>query len=391
MVGLLLFGAVLGGLATWGYQIASRASSAGDEVATAPSDDREKGPAATKRSVFALGTIEPRDGSILVSSRLTGYLIQKVHVRETEAVEQGAVLIEIDPSLAQEELRIAQAQRAEAAQRQQTEIDLADQRLTLADLAVRQAEEAKNAEIEEQQKQIDIAELKVKQAQEEYQRLQRALGAAGAANPQLEQQKTVFDLTAAQRDAAKTALRRLEQTLNFNSQKALAEQRSSSQALAVARRSTALEPLDRQIAVAQRKLSETKIVAPSDGTVISILAHSGELVGTQPLLQLANLKALVCLAEVDVADLPLLGEHREAMIGCRAFHGAKVKGTIQRIRNMAGAATLRPADPRKPVDRSVATVVLAMDADEALQVLGGQASSNGVALIGLQVEVEFPL
>jgi HlyD family secretion protein len=132
-------------------------------------------------------------------------------------------------------------------------------------------------------------------------------------------------------------------------------------------------------------------VAPSAGVVISLTAHAGELVAAQPLLQIANLGSLVCLAEVDVADVPLVREKSEAIITCRAFRGQKLGGTVERIRNVAGAATLRPVDPRQPVDRTVTTVVIKVDAPEALRLLGGSAKEPGAAIVGLQVDVEIPL
>src|SRR5438105_3338044 len=113
------------------------------------------GPAAeatTKRSVFALGTLEPRDGPVLVSSPLAGYQIRRLLVREGQSVKAGDPLIELDPAVAEEELRMAEAERATALERQQTEIELAQQRVEAADLAVRQATDARDLELAAQRK-----------------------------------------------------------------------------------------------------------------------------------------------------------------------------------------------------------------------------------------------
>ena len=59
---------------------------------------------------------------------------------------------------------------------------------------------------------------------------------------------------------------------------------------------------------------------------------------------------------------------------------------------MAGAATLRPVDPRKAVDRTVATLVLKLqDPQLAAELIGGPGENAGPVLIGLQVDVEIPL
>jgi hypothetical protein len=89
----------------------------------------------------------------------------------------------------------------------------------------------------------------------------------------------------------------------------------------------------------------------------------------------------------------LLGDRREAFLTSQAFRGARVPATIERVGNVVGAATLRPVDPRKAVDRTVALVVLSVDAAEARRLLGTGtgAAGTGSVLMGLQVDVEIPL
>jgi multidrug resistance efflux pump len=322
-----------------------------------------------------------------------GTPVLEVLVREGQVVKPGEQLVLLDATVPEEELRIAQTQRLQAQERQQTEIALARQRLEAANLALEQAQSALGPETEAQSKQIDVAAAKLEQAQGDLKRLEtlergdRPLVSA----QQVEHQKTLVKLATVEREAASLALKRMEQSLKFNLQKAETEKKAAEEAVAIANRGTAIAAIDRQIRLAEHKLTQTKVAAPSTGTVISILAHPGELVSAQPLAQIANLNALECLAEVDVADLPLLKDKHDAFISCRAFRGTKIKATIERIRNVAGAATLRPVDPRKNVDRTVATVVLKIDAGEAAQLLGSTVKDAGSALMGLQVDVEIPL
>jgi multidrug resistance efflux pump len=261
-----------------------------------------------------------------------------------------------------------------------------------ANLAMSQAEEARTTQPDAQKKQLDVARLKASHAQDELSRLQ---GLARQTNivtttPQIEQQKTILQLAEAERDAAEAAVTHAETTVKFNLQKAQAEQKAAQESLQLADRNTAIAVLDEQVKLAQQKLKKTEVLAPSAGTVISVMARAGELVSNQPLLQIADLQSLQCQAEIDVADLPLLTGKREAFVSCRAFQGRRVKATIERVRSVAGAATLHPVDPRKAVDRTVATVVLKLqDAQLASDLIGGPA--EGTALIGLQVDVEIPL
>jgi ABC exporter DevB family membrane fusion protein len=394
-------GAVLGGAAVWavqvGYGTPTRPSAERPEPGgrhpqqSAPTSSRREAP--TKRSVFALGTLEPRGGAVLVTSPLVATPIRDVQVKEGQLVRRGETLVTLDPTVPEEELRIAQSQRAHALERQQTEIALATQRVEAADLALEQAQKARGLELDSQRKQLEVSLTKVEQAQNDLSRLENLESGPRplVSSQQVEHQKTLVKLATAEQSAAKAALQRLEQTLNFNEQKAESEKRAAEEALAIAKKGTPVATLDRQIKLAEYKLAQTKVTAPSAGTVISILAHPGELVSAQPLMQIADLEALQCLAEVDVADLPILQDKRDAFITCRAFRGAKIKATIERIRNVAGAATLRPVDPRRTVDRTVATVVLKVDAAEAAKLIGGSVQDAGTALMGLQVDVEIPL
>jgi HlyD family secretion protein len=396
-IALLILGVALGVAAVWGFQFASApaAPPAGDSArdprsGAAPAAGNDLPP--EKRSVFALGTLEPRDGVIQISSPLAGTRVRKVNVSDGQQVEAGDVLAELDPTAAELELALARAQRKEAAERQQAAIDAAQQRLTLADLAVNQAQQSREVELDAQQKQFRVAEDKLKQAQDALQRLQSVQRVpANMPDPQLDQQRSIVQLTTAERDAAQAAVRRVEQSLGFAIEKAQAEQRAASQTLESTKKSPALEALDEQVAMAEQKLTRTKVIAPSGGTIVSVLTHPGELVATQPLVQLADLSALVCQAEVDVADVFLLRENQPAWITCRAFPGAKIHARVEQIRNRAGSATLHPLDPRQAADRTVVTVVLQVDRDELLRQLRTAARGAAVALIGLQVDVEVPL
>lgn len=396
VVGLLLAGIAVGTFVTLGAQWVLRGSRPGrnDSANGTPAPVRSRTSAApAKRSIIAQGTLEPREGPISIGSPLTGYQVQRMSVEEGQLVKEGDVLLELDAAVAEEELRIAEAQKKEAEERQKAEIDLAQQRLKAADLAVQQATDAQKLERAAQEKQIEVAELKVKQAQSDLERLKSLHRDSDplVSAQQVEHQQVLLDIAVAEHAAAKVALTRLTQSLEFQLQKATSEQEAARQALEIAQRGTGLAALARRIELAKLKLSQTRIVAPSAGTVISVFVHPGEVLGTQPLVQLANLNDLVCNAEVEVADVPLLQDQRKAFITGRALREKRLEGQIERVRNLVGPAKLRAIDPRQNVDRSVTTVVIGIDAKEAHESLGSAAKDAATALMGLQVEVEIPL
>jgi HlyD family secretion protein len=392
LLAVLLLVIVVGALAVWAYQSGTHAS-ASPTAESAPSSAAKNEPPA-KRAIFGLGTLEPASGMVIVSSPLVGTKIRQMLVREGQTVKSGDILIELDSAATEQELRLVQSQRAQTAERQQGEISAARQRLDAANLAVAQADEARTTDADAQKKQLDVAKLKVSHGQDELSRLQSLARQTNliTTTPQIEQQKSILQLAEAERDAAQAALTRVETALKFNLQKAQAEQKAAQESLQLAERSSAVGVLDEQVKLAEQKVKQTKVTAPSAGTVISVSAHAGELVANQPLLQIADLHSLECHAEIDVADLPQLTTKREAFISCRAFQGRRVKATIERVRSVAGAATLRPVDPRKAVDRTVATVVLKLqDPQLAAELVGGPGDNTGPVLIGLQVDVEIPL
>src|SRR5262245_26134758 len=203
MLGLLLLGGVIGALAMWAYQ------GGNGERNPAPGGPAN-GAVADKRSVFAIGTLEPRGGPVLVTSPLVGTQIREVLVREGQIVEPGMALINLDTTVAEEELRIAHSQRTMALEKQQTDVALARQRAEASSLALEQARSAHQVEMESQQKHLDVSQAKLEQSDSDLRRLQtlqkgeRPLGSA----QQVEQQRTAVKLAKAEREAASAAVDR---------------------------------------------------------------------------------------------------------------------------------------------------------------------------------------
>lgn len=346
-----------------------------------------------RRAVVALGTIEPRDGVVQVSSPLVGTPIQKVLVQDGQFVQAGDVLIELDPAAAEAEHALALAVLAEGVERQQTEIALGKEKVTAAELAVKQAQEGRQLEIDAAQARIKVGEAKYQQAEKDAQRLENLskLAEPLASAQQIEQQQVLLGAAAAELDAARVAAKRIEQTLAFQQQTTEAELRAAKMGLSVAEKGAGLETLKRRVDLAALKLKQNKIVAPSSGVVLGVGAHAGEVVVQQPLLQLADLDHLVCVTEVDAGDVSRLQASHEAEVTCRALGDVKLSGTIDRVGSQVSPAMLRPLDPRKPVDRNVAKAIVQIDAQKAARLVNAVGKDRRAALVGLQVEVAFPL
>lgn len=394
-LGAGLVAAVVIGYARFNRPALSAALSFGSPPAGAPTDSSSEGPV-NKHLIFARGTLEPRHGVILVGTPLTGLRVKKVFVQDGDPIGASEPLIELDTTSIEAELKLAQAQLSDAEDRKRAASEAAQQRLKVAQLAVEQAQKSRQKELVVADKQVEAAKSKLKAAQTELDHLNKApRPPPGAPSNEslIDRQKGMIELATIEREAAEATRDRAAQALDFALEKAQAEQQAAAQAKASAERSQAAEPFDRQVKIAQQKLEQARIVAPSAGTIISVLVHEGDLVGNQPLVQVADLSSrdsLVCLAEVDVADVFAVREGKGATITCRALPTAKIRGYVERVKNRAGPATLRPVDPRQPVDRTVATVVLRVDEQEVNRQLGASAAGAAGALVGLQVNVEIP-
>jgi HlyD family secretion protein len=346
-----------------------------------------------RRSIAALGTLQPRGGVVQISSPLVGYQIKQVLVQDGQLVKTGELLVELDAAPAKAEHELALSQQAEAAERQQTEIELAKERVAAAQLAVQQATEGRQLELDAQQSRIEVAGARKKQAEKDLKRVEELhkLPEPLAAEQQVEQQRLMLDAAGAEENAAKAAFKRLEQSLTFQEQKTTAELRAAQQSLTLAEKGTGLESLKRRVELTNLKLQQTKVTAPAAGVVLGVQAHPGEVVAQQPLLQIANLDNLVCEAEVETGDVPYLQTNQKATVSCRAFQGTVLDGTVDRVGNQVTQTALRPLDPRQPVDRDVTKVVVLIDSNKAARLINLPGKDRRVALVGLQVEVVFPL
>lgn len=409
-IGLLLLGAVVGAIAAvGGLALSGKMRDAEGMIhsfmqVSPPDRSGETAPPRTER-VTALGTLEPRVGPVLVGSPLAGTRIETVLVREGQVVTKGTSLIRLDRQAIEKEYQVATQQRAEALERQASELKLSEQRIKTAQQAVDQLKQTRDPELKAQRGRFELTEIKVKQAEKDLQRLTALREGPDplASGQQVDQQQLLVDVAKSDRDAAKVALQQLELSLDFQAQKADAELTAAKESKAIAESKAAIELLDRRLELAALKLDETEVKAPADGTVLRLSANPGELVTTQPLVQLADLTDMVCSVEVDVADLQRLGlpQHGEpdakqatpkSTLSCRAFGGNTLHGgAILSVRNVAGSAMLRPIDPRKTIDRSVALVTMAIDAEKAREWIGPSGSDAVLALVGLQVDVVFDL
>jgi RND family efflux transporter MFP subunit len=98
----------------------------------------------------------------------------------------------------------------------------------------------------------------------------------------------------------------------------------------------AVQDAQRRLDTARDALRRTLVVAPVDGTVLSVAAaEKGTYNQGQELLQLANLNNLILTIDLDEIDVPRLGDNRTTQITFDAFPGQQVTGTLVAVAPLA--------------------------------------------------------
>ncbi|MBD15162.1 MAG: hypothetical protein CMJ72_08365 [Planctomycetaceae bacterium] len=163
--------------------------------------------------------------------------------------------------------------------------------------------------------------------------------------------------------------------------------------------------------------------ASSQYTVLKIAAADGEIVTQSPIMQLGDLRTMICIAEVYEADRKELFEGQKAIIRSPAFSGyfadgdlknlnsndrwGGIHGKIDKIGRMIAPPGLTSRNPLAPADRSVVEVRIEIDSEaneKAIQEIREEfrkqnkqiettwsedANSHAAENVGLQVTVEF--
>ena len=342
-----------------------------------PSDDPP-----TQRAVVALGRLEPAAGVLTVSGQV-GDRVEELFVKEGDVVERGAVLARLEGfRLRSLEVELAQSQLEEAIARREAEDALAQAKVAGARLAREQAE-GSSYEVIAQREQVEMLKIGLEQARSDLQRLER-LSAEVVSPQELEHQRLLVRKQEAEREAAQAKLEAIEQAAAFRTQQAKADLKAAEASQRQILQAIPVESLEKQLALAELQRDQSQVTAPIAGTVLKIFTQPGELLAQKPVLQMANLKQMVCMAEVYETDVRHLHIGQSARIESRALDvgdsSAPLFGEVAAIGRMIITPELKSLDPFAPVDRHV--IEVRVDLDE-------ESTARAAQWVNLQVEVVF--
>ena len=141
----------------------------------------------------------------------------------------------------------------------------------------------------------------------------------------------------------------------------------SERALAAAKESrrfvdqaTPIASLEKQIEILRLQVEQSNVVSPLDGIVVSVNVEVGERTAQLPLFELADLSQMVCVAEVHESDVANIAIDDRVEIRSSAL-GRALKGRVQRIDRVVGAAQMRSPNPMARSDFRSIPVWIAID------------------------------
>lgn len=301
----------------------------------------------TSGSIVAQGRLQPT-GGILKLSAVPGDRIEGVRVEPGAHVEAGQELVVLESAgLRKLELQIAELKFADAVSMHQAALRQADQGLKMAQWKLRSAEQI-------QTQARSTLELVGKQSQ-----LLESLGEqlrgleAIRSNPRLRGAVGSLEVEAKrnQKMAAEVEYERALQGANQSIQSAeslvaqaqgvVREAREAREQLA---ENPSYRPLEKQIELLRLQLGQAAVVAPGSGTVLQVHGVAGERTSVQPLIEMADLTQMSCLAEVHESDV---GEVRLGQIAelKSASLSRTIRGRVRRIDRVVGASQMRSASP----------------------------------------------
>jgi len=384
------------------------------------------GQATTARQVYALGRIEPAQGVISISA-LPGERLKQLDpdVLENEFVPANGILGLLSSyDIGKTQLRALEKKAELSDLRRKHDVQIAKAQLAQAEAGLAQAE-AKQKEFELQSGKLSALEVASQLAAEEYAQLVEL----SQSDPEL--------VTLHQLAKQANQMEMANQEFTIASESYDSTQEAADKGVLAARANTTVaamtlqqlaqgydkQAIEQEIIVAQETLKRSVLLAPHVSsaalgnvtdieckqdchpdkpetygpyTVLKIYVRPGEFITQTPVVQLADLSQMVCIAEVYEADVQEIEASQAVTIRSAAFSGefangprdhssnlrsGGMQGRVTRIGRLIASPGLANRNPLAPADRSVIEV--------RIEILDPAAIVHAAERVGLEVTVEF--
>jgi len=318
---------------------------------------------AKSNQVLAQGRIQPAKGIIRLAA-IPGDRVEQILVRAGEPIRNSQPLI------------VLQSQKLRALE------------LEAAQLRLEEARAMRQAKQQEADLAIDAAGLKMQSATQMLAQANSQFTMAKKGGEQLDSLGRQISSLQKLRDAPRTRAaigtieleskkNELTKVTSINEQTLLAAEQAielsklqilqSERAVAAAKESrkivdqaTPIASLEKQIEILRLQVEQSNITSPLDGVVLSVNVEVGERTAQLPLFELADLRQMVCVAEVHESDVASIAIDDRVEIRSSAL-GRALKGRVQRIDRVVGAAQMRSPNPMARSDFRSIPVWIAID------------------------------
>ena len=360
-----------------------------------------EGPSATvgtdlegRRDIYAIGRLQPASGVITIAAT-PGQRLEVLSVQPGQLVRADQSLGELaDYVLLKKKVELLRTRRVAAAARQAAERQVAAARVQQAELVLTQAREQRDEQLGLQQQQLEVLKNKYETLHSQAEGLQRLregdpelVSAAELRQQQLLVEKTHLEWQQAELDQ-RLAPARADRAV----ESAAADVQAAEAALQQIDDATSLAALDAEIDVAAQQLRMAELRAPRGGTVLSVDTDPGEFITHRPILQIADLTRMICVAEVYESDAKRVRVGQTVRIHSPAFVAPfdtrGLQGVVRRVGQQVTAPGVQDLNPLAPTARHVVEVDVEVT-DEAVSEDQLEAFQKSSQMGDLQVDVAF--
>jgi len=317
--------------------------------------------------ISAQGRLQPLGGVVQLSS-LPGDRIASIDVEVGQPIQAGDLLITLESEQAKKlELEGAMLKLADV--RAQHQAQLRD-----AELAVTTSQ-GKQIAANQQHAQAVAAADRVQEQKESITTLERQVQTLERLR---DDPLTKAAIGSLELDSKRTELRNAVQSLaqaELASKHAIeASELAIQQATELHRNAAAtheallaanpIATIEKQIELIQLQLKQSSIRSPLTGIVVQITSSAGERTATIPLIQVADLSKMACVAEVHEADIASVAPGQRVEMKSAAL-ARPIRGKVIRIDRSIGSAQMRSPNPLSRSDFRSVPVWIEIDAPDS--------------------------
>ncbi len=350
-----------------------------------------------RKSVSALGKIEPLDGIIHLTAAPGDRVVHwSPDVKEGVEVKKGDELVVLESKrIRLQEKELAKTQHKFALGQLEAIKRNGDAQLAEAELKNARALKGLEQDVILFSKKVDLATKQHKVEEAAYESVKELTNGSVAAQDR-DRQKLKMEAAELDLESAKIGEKKAIEAKDS----AAKESKAQLDALRAAVKRANLE-VEASVAtaatnvyLAEKRYEDSKIKAPAAGVILSIHVHPGEVVGQRPLVRMGDTDKLAVIAEVDETDALRVWKGQKAVVTSRLFKVSedsetrlKIPGEVSAVGKTIGHNSIDELNPAARADRRVVKVKIHLDLDAVH--IDKNVRKQLADLINLQVDVEF--